>query len=269
MQESTPLVSVVIATYQSDATIIQAIDSVFKQTYLNIELIVVDDGSTDTTESLVRPLAQAGKLTYLKQENRGCGAARNAGMAQAHGTYVAFLDSDDYWQPEKIARQIAVFETDPNCVLCYTEAILIDQSRAVIGTAGERGLSHLRSGNLTLVLPLRNPLTLSSAMARMDMVRSVGGFIEDRELMMFADYGLWLMLAPRGSFVALSEPLTYYEMRNTPSAGAVSANHWDMARVLAIAAKRVGPIARIAYIFASALHGFRSLLSRSAVDLPS
>jgi glycosyltransferase involved in cell wall biosynthesis len=99
-----PLISVIIPCFNSDNFIRESINSVLNQTYKNIEIIVIDDGSVDTTLSILQEYS--GFLTILNQNNSGAGSARNAGLRASNGEYIAFLDSDDYWDPDKIRKQL-------------------------------------------------------------------------------------------------------------------------------------------------------------------
>ena len=102
-RKSIPRVSVVIPTYNSSAMVEQAIQSVLAQTYRDFEIIVIDDGSTDGTKDVVRRFGE--RVRYFNQENQGVSAARNFGIHQSLGEYIAFLDSDDLWLPEKLAKK--------------------------------------------------------------------------------------------------------------------------------------------------------------------
>ncbi len=117
------LVSVIIPTYNRAAYILEAVESVLSQTYKHVELIVVDDGSTDATGELL--LQQGEKLTILHTSHEGPGAARNCGIAAARGDYIAFLDSDDVWLPEKLRLQMRFFHDLPDACVCQTEEIWI------------------------------------------------------------------------------------------------------------------------------------------------
>jgi len=107
------LVSVVITTYNRCQLLQSTLDSVFRQTYPSFEVLVVDDGSTDRTADFLTPLSTIGKIRYITQKNQGVSAARNAGIAEARGTYLSFLDDDDIWPPDKLAWQVAYMETHP------------------------------------------------------------------------------------------------------------------------------------------------------------
>jgi len=117
-------VSVIIPTYNYGRFIREAIDSVLAQTYHGLEIIVVDDGSTDDTQRIVAGFGN--RIMTVRQNNAGPAAARNAGMAVARGEYLAFLDSDDLWLPEKIDKQIALFEADPELGLVHCGAERVD-----------------------------------------------------------------------------------------------------------------------------------------------
>src|SRR4051812_3217208 len=118
-------VSVVIATYNHGRYLREAIDSALAQTHPPLEVIVVDDGSTDDTAEILQ--TYGGRIRAMRQANAGVAAARNAGLAAASGRYVGFLDSDDVWAPDKLARQLAVFDAQPalglvHCGLERTDA---------------------------------------------------------------------------------------------------------------------------------------------------
>ena len=99
-----PRVSIVIPTYQHCDFILRTLSSVFEQSLGDYEIIVVNDGSKDDTATVLAPLVDAGRITYIEQENRGQSHARNVGLSRARGEYIAFLDDDDIWPPEKLAQ---------------------------------------------------------------------------------------------------------------------------------------------------------------------
>ena len=103
---TSPLVSVVIPTFNRAATIVRAVESVLQQTYRPLELIVVDDGSTDGTSEVLQAYGKA--VVYVRQDNAGPAAARNRGIRESQGDMVAFLDSDDVWLAAKLERQVAL-----------------------------------------------------------------------------------------------------------------------------------------------------------------
>jgi glycosyltransferase involved in cell wall biosynthesis len=114
----TPKVSVIIPTYNRSHFIKDAVESVVKQTYYNFEVIVVDDGSTDNTKELLAEYVnKLNNFKYIYQDNQGRSAARNLGISLAKGDYIAFLDSDDVWFPDKLERQVPILESAPSCVV--------------------------------------------------------------------------------------------------------------------------------------------------------
>lgn len=118
-----PLVSVIIPTFNRAGWLAESIGSVLGQTYPHLELIVVDDGSTDHTRDVVREFGNT--LTYIHDVNRGVSAARNRGVAASRGNLIAFLDSDDVWQAGKVAAQVALFQQQLGVEVCYTDEIWI------------------------------------------------------------------------------------------------------------------------------------------------
>src|SRR5579862_254532 len=126
-----PLVSVVIPTYNRSQQTIAAIESVLAQTYPYFETIVVDDGSTDGSGEVIQRFisqrANGHQMRFLSQPNQGQSSARNTGIAKAQGEYIAFLDSDDVWIPEKLEWQVRAFEQLKNkCGVCFTDARLVN-----------------------------------------------------------------------------------------------------------------------------------------------
>lgn len=126
-----PLVSVIMPAYNAAPFVKAAIDSVLAQTYSNIELIVVDDGSTDGTGEIVQRYGS--KLSYIYQRNSRQAAARNTGLWHAGGEVLAFIDADDIWLPEKLEKQVALLEQDPSLGLIYCSVKQIDEDGRVLG----------------------------------------------------------------------------------------------------------------------------------------
>ncbi|MEE4113452.1 MAG: glycosyltransferase, partial [Desulfobacteraceae bacterium] len=195
----TPRVSVIIPTHNRSWCLPEAIDSVLSQTYENLELIVVDDGSTDDTPAL---LARYGsRLRCLRQTNQGVSAARNRGLQAAKGTLIAFLDSDDIWQPEKLTRQVEFFNRQPAAKICQTEETWIRRGVRVNPKRRHRkpsGWIFEASLALCLVSP-------SAVMMRRELLEEMGGF--DESLPACEDYDLWLRVSLRYPIHLIDEPL--------------------------------------------------------------
>lgn len=184
-----PRVSVIIPTYNRSRMLKEAIDSVLGQDYPHFDLVVVDDGSTDATAELLKTYGQ--DLVVIRQPNRGVSAARNAGIAAASGRYIAFLDSDDLWLPQKLSRQVRFFNQCPDALVCQTEEIWMRNGRRVNPGLRHRKLSGMifePSLHLCLVSP-------SAVMIRRSLFRAVGLF--DESLPACEDYDLWLRVGCR------------------------------------------------------------------------
>lgn len=193
-------VSVVIPTYNSGPLVAEAVRSVLAQTRPAHEVIVVDDGSTDDT---AQRLAEFGeRIVYVRQANARVAAARNTGLARATGELVAFLDADDAWHPEKLARQVQVLEAHPEIGLVGTGTTDWPGEFAAELPAGElRRLTFSR-------LLLSNQITTSSVVVRRSVLERVGSF--DTELFGPEDYDLWLRCAQVSEVANLQQPLTGY-----------------------------------------------------------
>lgn len=180
-------VSVIIPTYNRAWCLAEAIDSVLSQTFEDRELIVVDDGSTDNTPALLSHYGN--RLRCLRQANQGVSAARNHGIKAAGGELIALLDSDDNWQPDKLARQVAFFDTHPEAMICQTEEIWIRRGVRVNPKHRHRkpsGWIFEASLALCLVSP-------SAVMMRRELLEEMGGF--DESLPACEDYDLWLRIS--------------------------------------------------------------------------
>lgn len=201
-QEGAPyseIVSIVLPTYNRHRLVCRAVDSVLDQSYRAFELIVVDDGSTDATAD--RLTGYGDRITVIKQANRGVSAARNAGIQAASGEFIALLDSDDVWLPQKLERQIAFFRANPKAEICQTEEIWIRNGVRV--NPGKRHKKH--SGMIfekTLPLCLVSP---SAVMLRKSLFDEVGLF--DESLPACEDYDLWLRISWRYPVHLIDAPL--------------------------------------------------------------
>lgn len=193
-------VSVVIPTFNRSATLPRALGSVRAQTLRPDEVIVVDDGSTDDTPAVVE--RGFPDVTYLRQTNAGVSAARNRGIGKSAGEWIAFLDSDDEWKPEKLERQMAALMRNPEYHLCHTNEVWIRNGRRV-----NEGKRHAKSGGhiFQRCLPLC-VISPSSAVVRRRLLQDLDGF--DEALPVCEDYDLWLRICSRYPVLFLEEALT-------------------------------------------------------------
>jgi glycosyltransferase involved in cell wall biosynthesis len=184
-----PRVSVVIPTFNSSAMVKEAIQSVLSQTYRDFEVVVIDDGSTDNTEAVVRGFGEP--VRYFKQKNQGVSAARNAGIQQSLGEYIAFLDSDDLWLPEKLAEEIPALDDDPKIGLVYCDWS-VTSGDAVLQSSYLKDLPAA-SGYVFDDLIQSGFILTSGVVVRRACLDNVGDF--DKSLAIAQDYDLWLRIS--------------------------------------------------------------------------
>jgi glycosyltransferase involved in cell wall biosynthesis len=196
-----PLISIVIPTYNRVTPTLEAIASVLEQTYENIEVIVVDDGSTDGSSDAIRQFVEqkancnghVGRVKYVRQHNQGSSSARNTGVQQARGSYIAFLDSDDVWLPEKLDRQmLALEEFKGQGSACFTDARCVNKAGMDVSTfqSFSRGYDQLTGIDQNAVNALAKSFCgfwISTLLVEADAIRRIGGFnpgiaaVEDRD----------------------------------------------------------------------------------------
>lgn len=199
-----PLVSVVIPSYNAAQYLPETLRSVLGQTYRNLEVIVVDDGSTDSTGTVIQEFVADSRVRYFQQPNGGAASARNRGVLESRGELVAFLDSDDLWQPEKLEKQVPLFR-DPAVGIVYSD-------REHINEHGERipcnPLVPYRGTCLAGQLLIRNFVPMSSAVMRRDVFDKAGPF--DTTLSRSEDLDFWLRAALHYGFDFVHEPLVLH-----------------------------------------------------------
>jgi glycosyltransferase involved in cell wall biosynthesis len=212
-------VSVVIPTHNRAQLLPRALDSVLAQTLPPSEIILVDDGSDDHTERLIRDRYPG--IRYLRQENRGVSAARNRGIAAARGDWIALLDSDDAWLPGKLQAQHTALARQPGHRICHTEEVWIRDGRRVNAMK-----KHAKAGGRIFrrCLPLC-VISPSSVLLHRDLLAETGGF--DEGLPACEDYDLWLRVCAR-------EPVLFVEQPQIVKYGGhldqLSRRHWGMDR---------------------------------------
>ncbi|MCK5551764.1 MAG: glycosyltransferase [Deltaproteobacteria bacterium] len=194
-----PVLSVVIPTYNRLPKVKDAIESVLSQTYRDFEFWVVDDGSTDGTGEALR--AFGNKIKYISQDNRGASAARNLGARVSRGKYLAFLDSDDLWEPEKLEIQVKCMKENPQFPLCYTDEIWI---RKGIRVNPKKRHGKYSGWIFEKCLPLCI-ISPSSALMRRALFEETGGF--DETLPVCEDYDFWLRVTCRYPVLFIDQKL--------------------------------------------------------------
>lgn len=205
-----PRVTVVIPTYGHAHLVEETLDSVFAQTYDDLEIVVVNDGSPDDTAARLRPLVEQGRIRYLEQENAGQGRARNRGLEEARGAYVAFLDDDDLWPPDKLAWQAACLDADPDAVMVYGHhAKLLHDGRLET----DDPVPSRPSGDVRSEFRLRNwLLSPGQTLMRTADVRAIGGF--DERIWGSDDWDLYVRLTRRGRFLFLPRVALHYRVHD-------------------------------------------------------
>ena len=196
-------VSVIVPAYNQGRYLGDAIRSALAQTYRDLEVLVVDDGSTDDTRAVTRSFADP-RVRYIHQANRGLSAARNTGIREASGEFLTFLDSDDQFLPEKLDLLLAAFDRNPALGFAAGEAVLIDEHGELMGEVFDRPLPADPSELL-----LANPLHVGSVLLRRSWQDRVGPF--DESLRSYEDWDMWLRLARAGCPMAwVARPVSRY-----------------------------------------------------------
>lgn len=198
-------VSIIIPTYNRANYIGQTIKSALSQTYSDYEIIVVDDGSTDNTKEVIAQYN--GKVRYFYQENKGPTVARNLGINKSSGEYIAFLDDDDMWLPEKLEKQVRVLDADPRIgFVCCASYVIDDKNNEMLIWKRNKELTKATFENLYE----RNFVYNLTVLIREGCIKEVGGL--DETLLVSADYDLWLRVAKKHEFYYIDEPLTKYRL---------------------------------------------------------
>jgi len=218
------LVTTIIPTYNRAELTIAAIESVLAQTYSNVEIIIVDDGSTDGSgellERFVRQKRSSTEIYYFRQSNQGPSAARNEGIEKARGKYIAFLDSDDTWFPEKLTWQVNALERfKDECGACFTDACCGDNmgtnasSFKMFGRGYEQRVGIDRSAVKSLAKSFCG-FWISTLLVRADIIRRIGGFSLD--ISFAEDRDLFFRLSLVTALAYIDKPLAYSDRSSTP-----------------------------------------------------
>ena len=217
-----PLVSICIGAYNRKNYIRECVDSTLAQTWPNKEVIVVDDASTDGTREILQSYGDSIRL-ILRDTNSGiCPITRNQAAQAARGEYVAFLDSDDVWYPEKIARQVAFMESHPEVPLCHTLCNVINESSEIVGVRHGKGVVP-ETGMIFDRLLDHCWITISTVMARRELFDEVGWFCEAEETGIIGeDQDFFLRVARRHPIGLVEDVLAGYRKAST----GVSRSRW-------------------------------------------
>lgn len=215
-----PLVSVIIPTYNRRRYLAEALESVWSQTYRQVEVIVVDDGSTDGTGAWLETYAHRERLRYLYQPNQGVSAARNQGIRLARGKYLAFLDSDDLFEPYKLEKQVAYLEEHPGTGLVHSHYLKFDDSGAHLGLRDTSFFTGRVYPEMLLYWSVL--IAVPCVMAPAAVLHEVGGF--DETLRWGEDLDLWRRIARCYPLACIPEALSKIRVHpDNASAGKAAA----------------------------------------------
>jgi glycosyltransferase involved in cell wall biosynthesis len=200
----TPTISVIIPTHNRRDLLLRTIHSALAQEAIDFEVVVVDDGSTDGTSEAIRVLNDRRVRVLRNERPVGVAAARNMGIEAASGSWIALLDDDDLWSPQKLRQQLAAADATGRSWV-YAGSVEIDEHAVIFGGEPPPSSEELLAGLLDRNLM---PAGCSNVLVRADLFREVGGF--DVRLRLIADWDLWLRLAPAGPPACVSRPLVAY-----------------------------------------------------------
>lgn len=208
-----PTVSVIIPTYKHCDFVRTTLDSVFAQTFADYEVIVVNDGSPDNTAEVLRPLTDSGRIRYIAQENQGQGAARNRGLAEAQGEFVAFLDDDDLWPPDKLEWQVAALRRHPDAGMVAGPADMIDaatgQCVSQMPFFPEITVEILFQGN-----PFVSP---GQTLVRAELLKRLNGL--SAEIWGADDWDLWFRVAKNSRIFMEDRVALFYQIHPGNASG--------------------------------------------------
>jgi glycosyltransferase involved in cell wall biosynthesis len=220
-----PEVSVIIPSYNSARYLKDAVDSVLSQTYRDFEVLVIDDGSTDDTESVVSGYGEA--VRYVRQPNSGVAAARNRGIEESRGRYVAFLDADDTWLQGKLESQVTVLLRNPGYRACYTAFTVVGSDLAPLRTVR----NDISKTTLNDLLTRGNLIgSICTVLCERSLFGTVGGF--DPLLSQCADWDMWVRIAEQTEFLYLDLAVATYRQHASNMSRDAALLERDSLRVL-------------------------------------
>jgi glycosyltransferase involved in cell wall biosynthesis len=198
------LVSIIIASYNMGQYLGTAIDSLLQQTWSNIEIIIIDDGSTDNTQELMVIYNDNDKVNYIRTENKGQTKAKNRGVTESKGEFISFCDADDFWTKDKLEQQIPLF-SDSKVGVVYSEVSYVDEH----GNPYDKPAPYERfEGKVTEKLLLKNFVPFGTAVIRRACIEQDGGF--DEQFRMGIDWDLWLRYSLNWNFKYCPEKTYIY-----------------------------------------------------------
>lgn len=211
-------ISVIMPCYNAEQHLRESIDCVLNQSYPDVELIVVDDGSSDNSREILAGCG--GKIVFMEQENQGPYPARNNGMARASGEFIAFLDADDYWTPDCLEKlHAALVGSDAALAYCGWQNVGEKSGAPYIPPVYDT------ENKAEMFLRAASPWPIHAALVRREVMEEVGGF--DLNWPTCMDYDLWLRIAVARPIVLVEEVLAFYRHHGV---GQITSNEWRQAR---------------------------------------
>jgi len=207
---ATPRVSVIIPAYNAATYLPHAMESVMRQTFADWEIVLVDDGSTDHTAAVCQEYqSKLQRLQYIHQPNRGISAARNTALQAARGEFIALLDADDVWLPQRLERGVKVLDSEPETGLVHARVARIDGNGVVLGQLKVEP-KHLSGRIARNIYTRRAHIICPTAMFRRTCLETIGLF--DEALRTTEDRDLWFRIARRWRVAYIDEVLAYYRL---------------------------------------------------------
>ena len=200
-----PTVSINLCCYNSEKYLRETLDSIINQTYKDWELVIINDGSSDSTEAIICKYIKNGyPIIYHYQENKGIGASRNEALKLSNGEYIAFIDHDDTWIPGKLEKQVDLFHANPNFGLVYSDCYFVyPGGKRVLGSR----FFNFKRGHVFKEMLASNFIILSTAVVRKDALNEFGGFPDYK---VAEEFALFLKIAKENPVDFISEPLANY-----------------------------------------------------------
>jgi glycosyltransferase involved in cell wall biosynthesis len=221
-----PLISVIIPAYNAERTLLETVDSVQNQTLANIEIIIINDGSTDRTEKTIENLHDS-RIKAFSYENGGVSVARNRGITHTMGEFIAFIDADDLWTPDKLERQLAALEAHPEAAVAYSWTQTIDER----GHWLHRYHSVFVEGDVYTEILVNNFVSNgSNILVRKEAILSVGEF--DSTLKSCEDWDFYIRLAAKYHFVVVPDWQILYRQSSTSLSSQVEVMETDALAVI-------------------------------------
>ncbi len=209
----TPLTTVIIVTYNRLSYLKLTIDTVLKQTFKDIEILVIGDGHQEEVESYIKELGHQ-SLKYLYVPHCGYPAkARNLGLKMAQGKYIAFCDDDDLWHPEKLEKQFKIINGNSGKGLCFTDRFIID-SEGKININSDKNIKWFPKKPSTVNLFVSNYISYSSVLIDVTSLKR-NEFPDDIKFRAVEDYHFWLRISQSTNLLFLNEKLVYYRVHNS------------------------------------------------------